>query len=227
METLKKLCVLTAILFFSCNTSDEPIIELTAIDPEPDQESYMENPYHDLGGFYHKLLSTYQTQQDLKVNDINEQLHYTLITNDLTILKAKSGVTSAKYTTEGISISDLIDNSSLSQLGKASLYGFTQDLLSYNGEEVGVVLQAIDSYESQVINNSNLSSYDQQVILIFISLVKGIEENQSNILLDEEDKQNDADWYIIIGNMYGYLNIALSQSPEDMANEIFKSLNGL
>lgn len=226
MKTLKKLYVLTATLLISCNASDDPIIELNS---ESNQEFYSTNPYKGIGSFYQNMARTYHAGEPIKIKQLSEQFYYTLDTNNITISRANpvgSGF-SAKNTTEDTSLYDLIENSQLSQLGKTSLHGFTDDLLNYNGEQINIVLQAIAIYESDIIDSTNLSSYDKQVILTFISLVEADVENQSTILLDEEDDQNDEDWDIIIGNMIDYLNIAFSQSAQQMANEMYKSLLGL
>lgn len=227
MKTLKKLSVLAAILLFSCSTSDEPILEFY----DPDSNPSKENPYNAIGLVFQRLINIYQARKDLNVSEINKQLQYTI--DDDIIIHMSNLRKISPHQESGISIDetslfDLIDNSPLSEFAKDSLSDFIQALISYNGAPISIVLQEIDSYESEVLNNSNLTAFDQQVILTFIALVKSTGGDQNMPPMDEpEDPDEDEDWEIIVGNLFGYLSIALSQSTDAMAEEILKTLEGL
>lgn len=226
MKTLKKLSVLTAILLFSCSTSDEPIVEFY----DPESNPTMENPYNGIGLVFQRFLNIYQARKELNIHEINKQLLH-ILDDDIIIHMSKSNKIApyqeSETPTDETSLFDLIDNSSLSEFAKVSLYDFIQALISYNGAPVAVVLQEIDSYESTVLNNSNFTAIDQQVILTFIALVKNTGGDQNTQPLDEpEDPEEDDDWEIIIGNLFGYLSIALSQSTDAMVEEILKTIEG-
>src|SRR5690606_9707995 len=227
MKTLKKLSVLAAILLFSCSTSDEPILEFY----DPDSNPSKENPYNAIGLVFQRLINIYQVRKDLNVSEINQQLQHT-IDDDIIIHMSKSHKISPHQESgasiDETSLFDLIDNSPLSEFAKESLSNFIQTLISYNGAPTSIVLQEINSYESQVLNNSNFTAFDQHVILTFIALVKSTGGDQNMPSMDEpEDPDEDDDWEIIVGNLFGYLSIALSQSTDAMAEEILKTLEGL
>ncbi|WP_417359137.1 hypothetical protein [Galbibacter sp.] len=237
MKTPKLLFTITAIFILSCNTTHDLDLDLEQIYPVEDKGIYDTNPYYPLGDLYQSLLTTKKPQEDVELSTIYKQLNATLLSNSIQILESKSKVSFTETKHElflgEVSLSELIDNSLLSEIAKTSLYGFTQDLVEYNGKNLDWVLQQINSYELETVNNDSLNSYDKQVILTFIVLVKSTDDMQDPLILsldeeeDEEEEEEDLDWTISIINMHSYLGIALSETTEEMAQQLFSNLKRL
>jgi len=235
MKTLSKLFIFAAMVLFSCNTSDDLVLDLEEIDPVDDEVTYLTNPFDPLGAFYKEILTTYRSQERLDLSIINRRLNTTLALNNIQLLRSKSedslGKTTSYRSDLDPSLSDLIANSSLSPNAKTILNDFLQDLMDSNGSSMDLVLEQIHDFESEIITSDILSSYDKQVILAFTALVKNGDyaQDPSDITSDSEgdNELGDLDWNISIGNMYSYLSIALSENAVEMAQQLFKSLEGL
>lgn len=221
-----RLFAFTAIVSIGCTTVDEPISDLYDISIDQENEIYSSNPYTDIGIVYQKLLSIYRLEKHITVDQIKPQLQHTIISNRLQIIEPNGADFSSKstITSDTTTLSDIIDNSLLSPPAKDTLIIFTENLSDFNGQVPELALQYIHSFELDITSDLSLNNYDKQVILTFASLVKSSHPFPLN---EDEDHQNDKDWDISIGNMIGYLTISLSQTPEAMAEEILKNINGL
>lgn len=222
-----RLFAFTAIVSIGCTTVDEPISDLYDISIDQENEIYSSNPYTDIGIVYQKLLSIYRLEKHITVDQIKPQLQHTIISNRLQIIEPNGADFSSKstITSDTTTLSDIIDNSLLSPPAKDTLIIFTENLSDFNGQVPELALQYIHSFELDITSDLSLNNYDKQVILTFASLVKSSNTFPLNEE-EDEDYQNDKDWDISIGNMIGYLTISLSQTPETMAEEILKNING-
>jgi len=240
MKTLKNLCVFTAILLLSCNSTDDLVLDLyDQTNPGEIEETYNKNPFDELGNFYQKLSGT-SNVEDINIGHVQKQLNHTLASNNIQILKSKSRApfesSPKEFSLSDPTLPDLIDNSSLSQSTKTRLLEFTNDLIAYNGKNIEFVLPQINAFELVIIK-SNLTSYDQQAILTFTALVKSTVKSKDITmeLMSKEDEdddkekenQRDEDWDISIPHMSSFLLIAFSQTTEEMARELLKSLKTL
>src|SRR5690606_37837062 len=126
------------------------------------------------------------------------------------------------------SLLELIKNAALNESAKISLYGFMEDLSKYNGDSRDFVLRQVNNYELETINNTSLTSYDRQVILTFITLVKNSNKLYNDSIEraeddEDEDELEDQDWDLSVGHLIACLDIADSETVHEMAQAMHKS----
>src|SRR5690606_20572405 len=177
MKTLKNLCVIMAIVLYSCNTSNDLTLDLKELATETGKEKFTgNNPFEQIGSTYQRMLAIADLEKDLEFIDIYNQLNQVFLTHNITLKRSNFKPNPTEIpndlAADKASLLELIKNAALNESAKISLYGFMEDLSKYNGDSRDFVLRQVNNYELETINNTSLTSYDRQVILTFITLVK-------------------------------------------------------
>ena len=227
-----------AIVLYSCNTSDDLTLDLKELATETGKEKFTgNNPFEQIGSYYQRMLAISDLENDLEFIDIYNQLNQALLTHNITLKRSNFKPNPTEIpndlAADKVSLLELIKNAALNESAKTSLYRFMEDLLKYNGDSRDFVLRQVNNYELETINNISLTSYDRQVILTFITLVKSSPSHnnayiqQANEDEDEdEDELEDQDWDLSVGHLIACLDIADSETVHEMAQAMHKSFKG-
>src|SRR5690606_16637940 len=109
-------------------------------------------------------------------------------------------------------LQDIIAKSGLTPTAQVSLLDFIDAILVILDDGYGVLYDYIIGYESLVSDHISFTERDKQVIQTFTSLVRHGSYSYSTLTVTTETEPDD-DWDNTIGNLIGYMEIALGENP--------------
>lgn len=221
MKNLKYVIVCAVMLLFSCSTEEtfyqegidttNPFLEGSSSLPGNDK-----NPYDRVGKHYREALEQYlktgnHAYREQLEKEINENF---MGNNNLVERRAVYHGNKMSLVTDDPQqiLQDIIANSGLTLIAQTSLLDFIDIILTIQDDGYGVLYNYIIGYESIVIDHTSLTERDKQVILTFSSLVRQAFYSYSMENMTTGDEPDD-DWNNTIGNIIGYLEIALAENP--------------
>lgn len=219
MKIFKCSMACALMILFSCST--EETFYLDQVDttdpfskellPLPNNNN---NPYDWVGELYRQTFEQYMMTGNYSSREQLERAvsEYFLENNALTGKEPvpalhQSNKMDGEQTLEGI-----ISGSGLSPAAQANLLDFIETVLVVQDDGYGVLYGYFTGYESLVTGNLSFTERDKQVILTFTSLVRYGSYPYSTVNTATEDEPDD-DWNNTVGNMIGYIEIALAENP--------------
>lgn len=224
MKNFKCLIVCAFMMLFSCSTEETFYHDQVDAANSFSKESLPlpvnnSNPYDWVGERYRETFEQY-----VKVGDYasKEQLEATVnkdFLEDNNLLGKQTAPSAYQSYKEDSNTNDpwqtlqnIIANSGLTPAAQASLLDFIDAILVIQGDGYGVLYDYIIGYESLVVEDISFTERDKQVILNFTSLVRHGSYSYSTLTVTTETEPDD-DWNNAIGNLIGYMEIALAENP--------------
>lgn len=215
------------ILFASCsndlNTVEQILPNTNLGDGSSSSEmstSKSTNPYETVGVLYGELSKKYYETENFPntISDIVKRvevvLHDNTVFNDLKSNYYQPITTQrVQYLTQhrGVFLTEVIDNSSLSNNGKISLIKFVESLKTFYemGSDCVDFHNSIEKYENIILNSTALNSNDKRIILVTTAIAKHTNyeikspevDHSKHRFINEPEKNKDRDWGVLVGNI--------------------------
>lgn len=222
---MKNLIYLTivSILLFSCSTEEPFYHGGTDVPQSASKDHHLmphnnNNPYDRIGLQHRETLGHYlkNTGNAGQQGSVGAQAPFTDKNSLLGKGPTKAMLQSSKTTLDVYdpwqALEEMIANSGLTSAAQSSLIDFIDTVMLIRKEGYGALYDYIIGYEFLTMGHPSFTRYDKSTILTFTSLVRHGTYAHSMASTDTEGEPDD-DWNNTIGNIIGYLEIALTENP--------------
>lgn len=216
MKIFKCSMACALMILFSCSTEETFYHgQVDATDPFSKESlplpNNSNNPYDWVGELYRQMFEQYMKSGDYSsLEQLTVAVNgYFLENNTLSGKGPFPALQQGNKVDGGQTLEGIISGSGLSPAAQANLLDFTETVMAVQDDGYGALYGYIIGYESLVTGNLSFTERDKQVILTFTSLVRYGSYPYSTVSTATEDEPDD-DWNNTVGNMIGYIEIALA-----------------